>query len=58
MRDRKIETSYQHPPVSWRNFDWAAWWDDLGADDSPYGYGATEQDAIDDLLDREDDDHA
>ena len=30
--------------------DWVAYLDDLGADTSPYGYGATEREAINELI--------
>ena len=45
-----IITSYQCPPIPTRNFDWCAYRD--GDEESParYGWGATEQDAIDELL--------
>jgi hypothetical protein len=47
----KIVTNYDPKPIPLRNFDWCA------VDDSTYdgpgcpvGYGATEQEAIDDLM--------
>ena len=45
----RIETAFEHPPIPTPPF-WRAWSDSLGADASPYGEGATEQEAIDDLL--------
>lgn len=52
----KIVTEFVHPPIPIRQFDWSAIDDDTydGAEDShcPIGYGATEQAAIDDLLDQ------
>lgn len=49
----KIVTNFVHPPIPIRQFDWSA------VDDNTYdgegckiGYGATEQEAIDDLLDQ------
>lgn len=52
----KIETSFVYPPIPIRQFDWSAIDADTydGADDSncPIGYGATEQEAIDNLLDQ------
>lgn len=49
----KIKTSYVYPPIPQRTMDWQAWDDDTydGAEDShsPIGWGATEQEAIDDL---------
>lgn len=51
-----IRTSFDYPPIPVRQFDWSAIDDDTydGADDSscPIGHGATEQDAIDDLMDQ------
>jgi hypothetical protein len=51
----KIVTHYVYPPIPIRQFDWSAIDEDTydGAEDSscPIGYGATEQAAIDDLLD-------
>lgn len=46
----KIATSYANPPIPTRKFDWCAYIDDYGADDSPYGYGETEREAICELL--------
>lgn len=51
----KIQTFYVHPPIPVRLFDWSAIDSDTydGAPDSPnrnqIGYGATEQEAIEDL---------
>jgi hypothetical protein len=44
----KIVTQHICPPIPSFKFDWRATWDgyDLG---DPVGYGATEQEAIDDL---------
>lgn len=46
-----IKTSFDYPPIPIRQFDWSAIDDnyDLG---SPIGHGATEQEAIQDLLDQ------
>jgi|15BtaG_2_1085339.scaffolds.fasta_scaffold00363_6 hypothetical protein len=45
----KIETYYEYPPISDRNYDWSAIWDNY--DEGDYiGYGRTEHDAIADLL--------
>jgi predicted RNase H-like HicB family nuclease len=44
-----IRTSYEWPPIPCGGF-WIAWDDRLGADTSPYGQGATEAEAIDDLM--------
>lgn len=49
----RIITSHDTPPIPVRNFDWSAHTDDYdGADDShhPVGYGRTELEAIQDLL--------
>jgi hypothetical protein len=52
----KVRTTFEYPPIPVRSFDWSAIDDDTydGADDSncPIGHGATEQDAIADLLDQ------
>ncbi len=52
----KIVTHYVYPPIPIRQFDWSAVDGDTydGAEGShcPIGYGATEQAAIDDLLDQ------
>jgi hypothetical protein len=49
--ERKIITSFEYPPIPIRSHDWCAYYDDLGADCSPYGWGRTEEEAIQDLLD-------
>ena len=54
-RGTKIVTNFDYPPISCRNFDWSAVTDNYdGADDStdPIGRGATEQDAIADLIEQ------
>lgn len=52
----RVRTHYDYPPIPVRQFDWSAINDDTydGADDSscPVGHGATEQDAIYDLLEQ------
>jgi hypothetical protein len=48
---RRIVTCFEHPPIPCPPF-WRAWDDNLGADNSPYGQGATEQEAVDDLLEQ------
>ena len=48
-----IIIDHVYPPIPVRSNDWCAYFDELGADCSPYGWGATEQEAIDDLLERE-----
>lgn len=52
---QKILTSFVYPPIPIRSFDWVAYFDGYdGAPDSKdiHGTGATEQEAIDDLLER------
>lgn len=44
----KIKTVCICPPIPNRSFDWVAY-DDDGDESGPYGWGATEQEAIDDL---------
>jgi hypothetical protein len=46
----KIKTSYDPAPIPIRNFDWAAWDDSTYDIDSCTGYGRTEQESIDDLM--------
>lgn len=46
----KIVTDHQYPPIPYRNMDWVAF-EDGKEEDGIYGYGKTEQEAIDDLLD-------
>ena len=53
MTERKINTENIRPPIPTRGHDWCATFDDVGADCSPHGYGATEQEAIADLLEQE-----
>jgi hypothetical protein len=52
-RELRIVTSYEPPPVPFRNCDWTAV-DDRTYDGpgNPIGWGATEQQAIDDLLEQ------
>lgn len=45
----RIHTAHNWPPTPCPPF-WEAWDDDQGTDTSPIGRGATEQEAIDDLL--------
>lgn len=50
-----IHTTFVYPPIPVRQFDWQAVTDDYdGADDShcPVGHGATEFEAINDLLEQ------
>lgn len=48
----KIATRCWPPPIPLRQFDWTAVDDDTCDYDQPIGHGATEQDAIDDLLEQ------
>ena len=52
----KIRTSFVYPPIPVRDFDWSAVDDDTydGAEDGVYiiGFGKTEQEAINDLLEQ------
>ena len=49
MTAPKIITVHTYPPIPIRSCDWHAWYD--GYEESgPVGEGATEQAAIDDLL--------
>lgn len=47
-----IITEQINPPIPVNNFDWNAYRDGYDAGD-PIGYGATEREAIEDLLDKE-----
>ena len=49
MTAPRIITSFQHPPTPFPPF-WEAHDDRLGADTSPIGRGATEAEAVADLL--------
>jgi len=47
----KIVTNFDYPPIPIRQFDWSAIDDDTyDGEGCPIGHGATEQEAIDDLL--------
>ena len=46
----KIVTSYELKPIPMRCCDWCAVNDETYDYDQPVGYGATEQEAIEDLL--------
>ena len=54
----KIHTNFDYPPIPVRNMDWSAVTDDYDCDcdqdgffsTCPVGHGATEQEAIADLL--------
>jgi hypothetical protein len=53
---RPVVTSHVFPPIPCRDFDWCAHFDDVGADCSPHGWGRTEAEAKQDLLDNYGDD--
>jgi len=57
----RIRTTFEYPPIPVRNMDWSAVDDDTYDVDcdqdgffstSPIGHGATEQDAIEDLIEQ------
>ena len=53
--DRKIVTSFVDPPIPFRGADWCAFFD--GEEESgPCGWGATEREAMQDLIDNHGDD--
>lgn len=45
----KVDTTYVHPPIPVRKFDWQATFEDYEPG-CPMGSGHTEQEAIDDLF--------
>ena len=49
----KIITDHIRPPIPTNKMDWCAWREGE-EENGGYGYGATEQEAIADLLDNED----
>ena len=49
---KKIITSYDFPPIPIREYDWSAIRSDYDEGDL-VGYGKTEQDAINDLINQE-----
>jgi hypothetical protein len=48
----KIITSYWAKPIPLRQFDWSAVTDDYDGEGCPIGYGETEREAIDDLIEQ------
>ena len=46
----RIKTYFDPPPIPIRSCDWSAIDDETHDMDSPVGYGATEQEAIENLL--------
>lgn len=49
----KIITRYSPAPIPIRHYDWSAFREDSEDEDCIVGYGETEQEAIQDLLDKE-----
>ena len=49
---KKIKTSHDYPPIPIDNYDWSAFREDYDEGDL-IGYGKTEQEAIDDLKEKE-----
>lgn len=48
-----VRTNFDYPPIPVRNFDWSAVDDDTyDGEGCPIGHGATEQEAIADLLEQ------
>ncbi|MHB8871835.1 MAG: hypothetical protein ACYC5G_05265 [Candidatus Doudnabacteria bacterium] len=54
MKDRKIITTNDYPPIPIRKYDWSAIREDYDEGDI-IGYGETGQDSIIDLLSQEED---
>lgn len=54
MKILKIRTNFEYPPIPLRDYDWSAVDDDTYEPDSnrPVGWGRTEAQAIEDLLER------
>jgi phosphatidate phosphatase APP1 len=50
----RIITSHDFPPIPVRYLDWSACYDGF-EEDGPYGHGATEAEAIADLLENTED---
>ncbi len=50
--DLKIITMHVYPPIPTRSNDWGAYYD--GHEEGPQGWGATEQEAVRDLIDNYD----
>lgn len=46
----RVRTSFEFPPIPVRKFDWFAVDDDTYDGEGPIGMGATEAEAIEDLL--------
>lgn len=48
----RIVTNYVFPPILVRSMDWSAIDDETYDYDGPIGWGATEQEAINDLMEK------
>lgn len=48
-RTLRIKTHHVYPPIPVRSFDWCAWFDNFG-EEGPTGNGATEAEAIEELM--------
>jgi hypothetical protein len=48
----RVKTHYQLTPLPYRGFDWSAYDDETYEGNGPVGYGATEEQAIADLMDQ------
>lgn len=48
----RIVTHFEYPPIPVRSYDWSAVDDDTYEPGNPIGRGATEQEAVDDLLEQ------
>lgn len=55
MKPDRIITTHHPPPIPLRSMDWSAARDGYEPGD-PIGYGATEEEAIEDLMERESED--
>jgi hypothetical protein len=47
--ERKIIANHVFPPIPDRSNDWCAYYDDVGPEDGPCGWGPTREAAISDL---------
>ena len=48
----KIVTEYRRPPFKTNTFDWSAWDDDTYEPGCPIGFGATKEQAIEELREK------
>ena len=49
LEEKTIRTEYEPKPIPFRCFDWMAWYEGYEDEGMAVGYGATEQEAIEDL---------